>query len=99
GYGYQNRSIGEQPYAYGPGTWGQRAGYMNQEGYGGEGGYQRPCPLGGYGRGYGEGEGDDGGYGGGYGQPMGGYGYGGQQYEGNYGMLGGMLPMLGNYMR
>lgn len=91
GYGYQNGTIGEQPFAYGPGTWGQNPGYMNQQMAGMEnGGYGRPqCQL----------QNMRGGYRGGYGARMGGYGYGGQQYGSNYGMLGTMLPMLGNYMR
>jgi len=98
GYANRNGWVGAQPYPYGPGGWGRRAGYMNEEPDGDEGGYQQPCPMPGYGGGD-DNEGDDGGgYGGGYGQPMGGYGYGGPMYGGNYGMLGQMLPMLGNYI-
>jgi hypothetical protein len=93
-YGMQNGWVGNQPYAggYGPGGWGQRAGYMNQEPDGDEGGYQRPCPIQrGYGGGDGDGD-DGGGYGGGYAMPMGGYGPG---YGGNYSPIG---AMLGNFI-
>ena len=103
GYANQNGWVGAQPYGYGQGGWGRRAGYMNGEPDGDEG-YQRPCPIqqgynygggygGGYGRGGDDGDGDDGGgYGGGYGMPMGGYGPG---YGGNYSPIG---AMLGNFI-
>ena len=58
--GQLNQAYANQPYGggYGRGGWGQRAGYMNQEPDGDEGGYQRPYPVQ---QRYGDGDADDGG--------------------------------------